>query len=251
MRHLPVALAAALLALVSLALSPSMAQQSKAPAAPKPYKTITIKLPGPLNDPAFVALRKQIDDIAKRKDRVALAGLVVAKGFFWETDAGDSAAKDKAGIDNLAKAIGLDAKDGSGWDVLASYAAETTAAPAPDREDVVCAPADPTFNEEELEAVTKATATSFAEWTYPFADGTEVRASPKSDAPVIARLGMHLVRIMPDNTAGDEEFMRIVTPAGKVGYVEIDALLAFGGDQLCYIKSADGWKIGGFIGAGQ
>ena len=47
----------------------------------------------------------------------ALAKLVVAQGFFWIQDK-DLADKNKPGIDNLAKAIDLDAKDGSGWDVV-------------------------------------------------------------------------------------------------------------------------------------
>ena len=40
--------------------------------------------------------------------------MIVVKNFFWVQDH-DIADKRKAGIDNLAKAIDLDAKDGSGW----------------------------------------------------------------------------------------------------------------------------------------
>ena len=88
------------------------------PAAPvKPYKPVAITPAAPFTDASFAAFRKQLGDIAEHKDRAALAKLVVAQGFFWLQDK-DLADKRKSGIDNLAKAIDLDAKDGSGWDVL-------------------------------------------------------------------------------------------------------------------------------------
>ena len=95
--------------------------------------------PGPFNDPSFAAFRKNLADIAERKDRAALAKLIVAQGFFWMQDK-DLADKSKPGIDNLAKAIDLDAKDGSGWDVMANYAAEPTAAELPEHKGIdLCA----------------------------------------------------------------------------------------------------------------
>ena len=45
-------------------------------------------------------------------------------------------------IANLAAAINLDAKDDSGWAAIAGYASDPTASPLPDRQGVVCAPAD-------------------------------------------------------------------------------------------------------------
>ena len=92
------------------------------PAAPvKPYQTVAVTPPQPLNDPGFIALRKQIGDVTAKKDRTALAKLVVAQNFFWLQDKNLADPK-KSGIDNLAKAIDLDAKDGSGWETLAGYA---------------------------------------------------------------------------------------------------------------------------------
>ena len=66
---------------------------------------------------------------ARTKIGPPLPSLVVAQGFFKEFQDKDLADKHKPGIDNLAKAIDLDAKDGSGWDVLAGYANEPTASP--------------------------------------------------------------------------------------------------------------------------
>ena len=97
--------------------------QKVAPA--KPYAPIAVTLPKPYVDPAFEAFRKQLGAIAARKDRGALARLV-ANDFFWMGEKGDKANKKKPGIDNLAAAIGLDAKDGPGWEMLVEVANKTT-----------------------------------------------------------------------------------------------------------------------------
>jgi hypothetical protein len=116
-----------------------------------------VKLPTPLNDPSFEAFRKQLGEIAQKKDRAALAKLVVAQGFFWEAEQGDKADRKKSGIDNLAAAIGLGGKEGFGWDLLAGYSGDPTAAPFPGKQGVMCAPADPTFDEKALEELAKST----------------------------------------------------------------------------------------------
>ena len=97
----------------------------------QPYKPVAIALPKPMADASFDALRKQIGEAAKRKDRAALARLVVAQGFFWERENRDGADKRKSGIDNLATALGLNNKDGAGWEILAGYAEDPTASPRP------------------------------------------------------------------------------------------------------------------------
>jgi len=119
-----------------LAQQPAPAQstpaQPPAPpplAPPKPYKPVTIKLPTPVADPTFVAFRKQMGDIAQKKDRAALAKLV-AQSFFFVNGEKDTADKKKPGIDNLAKALGLDGKEGvAGWNTLGEYAKEPPPSP--------------------------------------------------------------------------------------------------------------------------
>ena len=104
--------------------------QPPPPAKPGLYKIFAIKPPQSINDATFEAFRKQIGEAAQRKDRAALAKLVVAQGFFWVRENGDRADKRKSGADNLAAALGLNNKDGAGWDMLASL---PTARPAPPR----------------------------------------------------------------------------------------------------------------------
>jgi hypothetical protein len=257
MRRISAALAVALALLAASDLC--FAQQKSAappppPAAPpKPYKEVVIKLPTNVEDASFDAFRKDVTAIAQRKDRAALAKLVLAKGFFWERDDGKPAPK-KSAIDILAQALDLSAKDGSGWLALLGFAGEPTASPLPDRKDVLCAPATPDFDERELEELAQATETDTFEWGYPVRPDVEVRETPSQTAPTIAKLGLHFVRVLDDDsqssasTAG--EWLRVVVPKGEIGFVAADTLASLTGAQLCYQKDGGGWKIAGVIGGG-
>jgi hypothetical protein len=230
---------------------PQQQQQAQQLAPPKPYKPVAVTPAQPYNDPSFVAFRKQITDIANRKDRAALAKLVV-NNFFWMGEKGDKANKKKSGIDNLAAAIDLDAKDGSGWEALLAAANEATAEPVPERKGIICSPASPKFDEAAADQLAKDTGTNPAEWGYASKPDIEVHDAAKADAPVIEKLGQILVRTMPEEPAGggqqDSPFIRIVTPSGKVGFVLDELMLSLDNDQICYIKDAAGWKIAGFAG---
>lgn len=237
------------------AQQPAAQPQAQAPAPAKPYKPIAVSVAGPAKDPSFEAFRKQLGDAADKKDRAALAKLVVAKDFFVESDDGDKADKKKSSIDNLAAAIGgFAGKDAEGWEALSAAAAEPTLEPYGDKKNVMCAPAGPQFDEQAFEAVTKDTGTDLDEWAFPTANGIEVRGAGQANAPVIDKLGMNLVRVLPDEpatsgAAGDAPpFVRVVTPAGKTGFVPADSIASLVSDQLCYIKDAGGWKITGYVG---
>lgn len=264
MRHLNlVSLAFAAAVLVSWAPAaaaqaqkapPPPQQQPAQPAAPKPYKPLAVTLPAPLNDPSLEAFRKEMVAVAQRKDKAALARMVVAKGFFWEREDGKKAPK-KSGVDILAQALNLAAKDGSGWEALAGFGAEATAAPLPERKDILCAPANPDFDERGLEELAQTTDTDPLEWGYPLRPDVEVRETPNATAPAIEKLGMHFVRVLDDdsqstaNTAG--EWLRVVAPSGKVGFVPADALTSPAGAQLCFVKEGGAWKITGLVGGGE
>lgn len=227
-------------------------QQPPQPAPPKPYKPVAVTPAQPFSDPSFAAFRKQLGDIAARKDRAALARLI-ANNFFWMGEKGDKADKKKSGIDNLAAAIDLDAKDGSGWEALIEAAKEATAEPAPERKGILCSPANPVFDEKAAEQLTKDTGTDPGEWGYAAKPGVEVHAAAQANAPVIEKLGQNLVRVMPEEPAAgtpqqDSPFVRVVTPSGKVGYVLEEQVSSLDNDQLCYVKDAAGWKIAGFAG---
>jgi hypothetical protein len=249
-------------ALASVSAAPeravAQAQQSQLlplkpppPAPIKPYTAVAVTPPQPYSDPGFQDFRKQLLDIASHKDRAALAKLVVAQGFFWIQDK-DLADKSKSGVDNLAKAIGLDAKDGSGWDVVTGFASDPTASDLPDHKGVICAPADPNIDPKAFEALATATQTDPSEWGYPLKDGTEVRSAAQPNAPVIEKLGLNLVRVLPDTAppsdASQPAFLHVATPSGKAGFIAMDAIAPLGGDEMCYAKDAGSWKITGYFG---
>jgi len=243
----------------ALALTPAVAQAPSPPPAPAPvpapvkpgpYKIVAIKPPEVVSDPSFEAFRKQLAGIAQKKDRAALAQLVAAS-FFWIPEDTDVADKTKPAIDNLAKAIRLDGKDGLGWEVLTEYAGETTAMPDAQRQGVICAPGEPTFDDKAADELANATQTDASDWVYPVHDGVEVRSGPQPDAAVIEKLGLHLVRALEDESPANAVMataLKVMTPSGKMGYVPVETMRAVVGPQMCYLKDANGWKIAGFVG---
>ena len=228
---------------------PPQAQQQPPSAPPAPYTALAVAPPKPYTDPSLAAFRQQLAAVAKKKDRAALAKLVLAKDFFWLKEEGNAAGK-KTGIEALATALSLAAKDGSGWETLGELVSDETASPYPDRPNTVCSPAGPDFKTEDLEKLVAATKTDIGEWGFTAEENIEVKASAQANAPVIEKIGMIFVRVMPDLAPNaSQEFMRIVTPSGKVGFVPAEAINPLGSDQLCYGKDAAGaWKIVGMIG---
>jgi len=217
-----------------------------APAPVKPYKIIQIKPPTPMADASFTTFRRQLVSIASKKDRPALARLVAAS-FFWIPSDKDIADKSKPAIDRLATALGLDG-EGYGWATLGYLAEEPSAAPDPQRQGVVCAPAPPTYNQAEFEELVKTTQTDPAEWFYLVRNGVEVRAKAQQKAAVIEKLGLHLIRVLQDDQQPNEPLAKVGTPSGKTGYIPVEAVRDLVGRLICYVKEADGWKIAGYFG---
>jgi hypothetical protein len=248
MRHLHSACAIALLIVGTLATQ----AQNQPPAMPaRPYKPVAITPPAPMTEPTFEAFRKQLGEVAQKKDRVALTAMVVTQGFFWERENRDRADKRKSGIDNLATALGLNNKNSAGWDILFSFTDDPTASVLAAHKSAICAPADPTYSAQEFDALIKATQTDVSDWGYPVSAGIEVHAAPQTAAPVIDKLGLTFVRVSADNATPSANFMRVISPAGKPGYVSADAIAPIGNDQICYVKDGGAWKLGGYIGGGE
>lgn len=216
----------------------------------KPYTAVAAKPPLPYDDASFQAFRKQLADIAAKKDRTALAKLVVAKGFFWMQDK-DLADPKKSGIDNLARATDLDGKDDAGWGAIGAFFNDPTAAAWPDRKGVVCTPADPTVDPKAFGTLVDSTQTDPSEWGYAVKDGVEVHDAAQSNAAVTEKLGLALVRVLPDSPppSGDgPAFLHVATPSGKTGFVAATDIAPLGGDEICYTQDSGGWKITGYFG---
>ena len=131
---LPSTLAATTLLLAAVVVPPAPIHaqgQPPAPATPRPaqprdvppapYKPVPITLPTGMNDPSFDAFRGDLAQIARKKDRAALARIVAA-GFFWIPEDTDLADRSRPAIDNLAKALALDSRDSFGWDSFGASA---------------------------------------------------------------------------------------------------------------------------------
>ena len=226
---------------------------SAQPAKNAPYTAVAVSPAKPVADASLDAFRKELGDIANRKDRAALARLMVYRGFFWDGADDKSADPKKSAIDNLAAALGLDAKDGSGWQALAELAAEGNAGQDPERKRVVCAPASPSFDDDAFDALLDKTQTDTSDWGYPASAGLEVREKPDSGAPVVETLGLHAVRLLDDEAAGaaNPDWTRVATPSGKTGFVAAKAIQPLDFDQICYLKEATGWRIAGIVGGGE
>jgi len=229
----------------------------QAAPAQKPYRPVAVTLPAIPRDPAFDALRKELADIARRKDRSALAHRVVARDFFWERDFSGSFDPRRSSIDNLAEALGLEADDGSGWDALAAFVAETSAGPLPGRPAIICAPAIAEFDEQARDQLLESTQSDGQEWNYPRQAGLQVRGAPQANAPVVETLGLYFVRVVGfDEKGGDTDpvrnsWARVATPSGKTGFAPPNSLVSPYADRLCYGKEGAAWRIVGYVGGGD
>jgi hypothetical protein len=220
-------------------------------APPKAYRQVQATPPRPVNDASFDAFRQQLAGIAEKRDRGALTR-IVSQNFFWVPEDKDIANKRRPAIENLAKALGLDGRDPPGWEALAGYAGENTADPLkdPQRPGVICAPGAPVFKDADFDELISATQTDPSEWGYTGKDGIEVRSGRQQTAPVIEKLGMHLVRAYPEESPESDgaDTLRIVAPSGTVGFIDATVLLPLATDQLCYRREGTAWKIAGMFG---
>lgn len=264
MRRRLIASALICVAATGMALAPTLSAAQELPQPPvgfkpppppppapiKPYNPVSVTPPGSFNDPSFAAFRSNLADIAKRKDRAGLAKLIVPQGFFWVQNK-DLADSNKSGIDNLAKAIDLDNQNGSGWDIIASDAADPTLAEVPQNKGLYCAPAPPAFDPRAFQTLFDQTDTDPMDWGFLNRAGVEVRAAAQPSAPVVEKLGLYFVRVLPDSApaaAGAPAFLHVALPDGKTGFIPTDSIVPLASDQICYAKDADGWKIVGYIG---
>jgi hypothetical protein len=137
-----------------------------------------------------------------------------------------------------------------GWDTIAAYAGEASTAADPQRSGVICSPAEAGFEDAAADALANATQTDATDWVFPIRDGVEVRSGARQDATVIETLGLYLVRVIPDESPANAvlSVIKVLTPSGKAGFVPLESVLPIGGEQMCYVKEASGWKIAGFLG---
>ena len=215
----------------------------------RPTRALAVTPPKSSNDPTLAAFRQQLIAIAQKKDRAALARLVLARDFFWLKEDGNAAGK-KSGIEALATALSLAAKDGSGWETLGDLRRGRQRAGLSGPPEHCLLSGRPRLQDRGSGKACRDDQDRHRRVGLHLADDVEVRQAAQANSPVIEKLGMAFVRVMPDTAPNaSQEFMRIVTPSGKVGFVAAEAINPLGSDQLCFGKDAAGaWKIVGMIG---
>lgn len=220
----------------------------------KPYKPVGVTLPTPPADKSLDAFRKQLAGIAQRKDRAALSR-IVAKTFFWEGDFGGMYDAKKPAFDNLATALRLNEADGRGWAALLAFATEPSIGRGAQNPNPRCAPAQPNYDDADLSIITESTNTDVVDWSYPRTAKLQLREKPEADAPVVETLDSHLIQVIGADGKGRRDaaqsWLRVVAPSGKIGFAPPGTLISPLADRLCFGKDAGGWRIVGYVGAGD
>ena len=241
----------------TFALLATVAAAQIAPRAPKPYMAVPISPAKALADPGFAAFRASIAAAAKSRLFGDLEALVQAQGFFWDRDFGRGYDPRRPSADNLAAAIGLERRNGWGWNMLAVLATEDAVEPLDSRPGVVCAPARPNYDAIEFSNLLDKTYTGEIDWAYPRAAETAVRLAPQAGAPAVGKLGLQFVRLLgfdgpESDVPGRNQWARVALPDGKTGYTAPGSVMSLTPDRLCYIKDlVVGWRIAGFVAAGN
>ncbi|MBX9842298.1 MAG: hypothetical protein K2Z80_10875 [Xanthobacteraceae bacterium] len=241
----------------AFAVLATVAVAQNAPRAPKPYMAVAITPAKAFADPGFAAFRKAIGAAAKTRLYGDLEALVQAQGFFWDRDFGRGYDPRRPSADNLAAAIGLERRDGAGWNMLAVLATEDAVEPLDSRPGVVCAPARPGYDSIEFSKLLDKTYTGEVDWAYPRAGETPVLAAPQAGAPAVGTLGLQFVRLLgfegpESDVPGRNQWAHVALPDGKTGYAAPGSLMSLTPDRLCYIKDlVVGWRIAGFVAGGN
>ncbi|HTS39701.1 MAG TPA: hypothetical protein VMH84_04070 [Xanthobacteraceae bacterium] len=228
------------------------------PSSPRPYQVVAATFPAAPEDASLDTFRQAFATVVKARVYGELARLVTSQGFFWDRDFNGSFDGQQSAVDNLAAAVHLEHGNGNGWVTLAGFAAETKVASLTGRPGIVCAPAEPSFDQAEFDRLLDTTRTSARDWAVPRADKTPVYAAARSNAKVKDTLAPTLVRVV-NSLAKDNEpeslraaWVRVMTPSGRVGYVAPGALMPLSAARLCYGQDGFGrWHIAGFVGAGD
>jgi hypothetical protein len=241
----------------TLALLATVAVAQVAARGPKPYTPVSIASAETFADPGFAAFRQAIAAAAKSRLYAELEALVQAQGFFWDRDFGRGYDPRRPSVDNLAAAIGLERRDGAGWNMLAVLATEDAVEPLDSRPGVVCAPARPNYDSIEFSKLLDKTYTGEIDWAYPRARETAVRSAPQAGAPAVGLLGLQFVRLLgfdgpESDVPGRNQWARVALPDGRTGYTPPGSLMSLTPDRLCYIKDlVVGWRIAGFVAGGN
>jgi hypothetical protein len=255
--------------IVTLAAATALGLPSLAAAAVKKvaYPEVKVELAAAFQpDPAFNAMTKKLADAVAKKDQTALFSLV-GPTFVWtlegaltdELDLGRDALHNFKVVFGF-RAVGAD-KDGGVdqgpfWDGLAALIEDKTYYKATDSGNLICAPTRGNVADQDVfdQARNKIEGTDEgADWYFTLAP-TNVAKAPNDKGPPVAKVGTIALPVLstspaakPNQPAPPAQFLEVLLPSAKTGWIPAAAARPLSLERLCYAKTAAGeWKIVGY-----
>jgi hypothetical protein len=255
--------------IVTLAAATALGLPSLAAAAVKKvaYPEVKVELAAAFQpDPAFNAMTKKLADAVAKKDQAALFSLV-GPTFVWtlegaltdELDLGRDALHNFKVVFGF-RAVGAD-KDGGVdqgpfWDGLAALIEDKTYYKATDSGNLICAPTRGNVADQDVfdQARNKIEGTDEgADWYFTLAP-TNVAKAPNDKGPPVAKVGTIALPVLstspaakPNQPAPPAQFLEVLLPSAKTGWIPAAAARPLSLERLCYAKTAAGeWKIVGY-----
>lgn len=240
-----------------LALLAGAALAQHAPHRPYAPVRVSIEDLG-ARDPTFAAFRDRMREIINARDRARWRA-TISPQFRFLKDLGGSFDPRKTPAENAEYAMGFSAvgADGkpdrhAGWKTLAALF-EMPFGHSAVAQRALCAPARPRFDERAFERLLAQTETSAPGDWEAIGPNVNVYAAPRHTSPVIERTGLIFIRI--DHWQGDDAigaWRRVVTPAGKPGFIRENAIASIYAAQLCVAKNNRGeWRVISWVGGGD
>jgi hypothetical protein len=228
------------------------------------YPEVKVTLEKPFKpDAAFEKMHAAFIDAVKRKDLAALTALV-APTFLWTVSdqPADELDLGRDAIHNFKvafgfRALGQDADggvdNGPYWEVLTTFAEDTSFYIANDAGNLVCGPVaaeiadDKAFDpaRRKIDAVNEP-----VEWYFTLAETAVAKAPGDTGTPVakVGTIALPLISFYPPEKEGapppPPTHFEVLLPSGRTGWVPVAAVRPLETDHLCYARTPAGdWKI--------
>jgi len=247
----------------------SLGLASHASAAVKkvPYPEVKVELAAAYQpDGAFQAMIAKLSAAVAKKDQNALFELV-GPTFVWtlngaltdELDLGRDALHNfKVVFGFRAAGATADAPVAQGpfWDALETFATDKTFYKATNAGNLICNPMQANITDDDVFAKARDKIEGSdepAEWYFTL-QGTSVAKSPGDRGPPIAKVGTVALPVLSASPAAKDgqpasppEFLEVLLPSAKTGWIAASAARAISVERLCYAKTVTGeWKIVGY-----